>query len=151
MVSLASYFIGKWSYKGELRRRLEATPLNTPFIQTLRSMVGAQAPISSMGEFSGDTSQDYSTGLYNKDQPQGWAFSDIKPGDGGLSGRPQGSPSTFGQPSGYSQYNQELPNPTYQPYEPDPNISGTQPSGEPPKPVYSYEELRARNRGLVPK
>lgn len=113
-------------------------------------MVGAQPPLSSMGEFSGDMSQDNNAGLYNRDQPAGWGLSD-RTGDGSLLRRPQVSPepaSAFGQPA---RYNQELPNSVYQPYDSNPISSGPQPSGEPPKPVYSYEELRARNRGFVQK
>lgn len=142
MVSVLSFIVGKMSYKGELERRLEKTPLNTPFIQALRRTLGVTPPISSMAEFSGETNQDFGGG-WNAGGPQ-----PTRPGPYG------GSPGQFGQmPQGaYGQYGQS----PYQPYDSDLSSQSTPPppssfGGEPPKSFTNYEELRAKNRGLLQK
>lgn len=33
---MVSYFVGKWSFRGELKRRLVESPSNTPYMQALR-------------------------------------------------------------------------------------------------------------------
>lgn len=137
MVSAVSYVVGKWCYKGELSRRLETTPLNTPFIRALRDMTGVKPALASMNEFTGDA-QDTAGGGWNASEPP------FPPsGSTGTSGSFSQTPYAT-----YGQYNHASED-TYKPFESDPGSSTF--SGEPPKSFTSYEELRAKNRGLLQK
>lgn len=138
VVTVTAFFAGKWSYKNELKRRLEASPSTTPFIMALRELTGAQM-MAGMGEFSSDTmgGQEYMSGFGESNAPL------VPP----LPTTTVNSAYTR-PPGGAPVYTQQL----HQSYEPDLSLSSSppfSPDGTSKPTMTSYEELRARNRGLV--
>lgn len=132
LLACSGYVIGKWSYKGEFIRRLETTPLDTPFIRALREMSGAKPSLSSMSELSGDMQP------FNN---EGWNASDnMTPQDSGTSGMT----SYYNQPytSNYNRQDTTL-NSDVDTRDQDSHY------GSESKSSTSYEELRAKNRGLL--
>lgn len=133
LVSFGAYVIGKWSYKGELKRRLETSPLNTPFMKALRELMGIKSQISELGaEFQSDIGQEYA-GFGSSNAPLQPMNSRFGPP---MSGGPQAQPFGHDQP-GYLSNESDMSLPP--------------PSDETTKSMTSYEELRARNRGLIQK
>lgn len=124
---MASYIVGKISYRNEFKRRLEASPLNTPYMQAMRKVMGVQM-IPNSG-FISETNTDFAYG--NTDGYGSDALNNPK------------YPSTPLEPRGLSHYNNQ---PSYSTDNGPTNAFETE-----SKPATSYEELRARNRGFMSK
>lgn len=122
-ITALSYFIGYVSYRKELVRRIETTDLNTDFVQQLRRTLKVNKVQS---EFNVEDS-------YSKDSAWGNATTSY-------------DTSSTAQDFGASSSNQ--PQPFGQPYR-DGLALDTDLAGQQPKQPVSYEELRARNRGMI--
>lgn len=162
---VTSYFVGIVSYRNEFKRRIATSTLNTPFMQKARTALGLPA-VAVAGESSWSTPAGYETpmnagpdaavGLYSSD-----AYSVNPPLAGGSGNMGLGyredlnsdwtndntvnSPiSPYATPSPIAPSNMEHFNPL--PVDPAyrSNTIDNQPSGG-----LTYDELRARNRGML--
>lgn len=124
-ITAASYILGKLSFRNQAKQRLIETPLNTPFIQAMRKSFGITGGSMMLGgEFN--TTAETSYNVTGQAYPQ-WNES-------------TGTNSSFQSETGYAT-RQDMSS-AYQPFD----SANTTESG---KPGTSYEELRAKNRGLI--
>lgn len=135
-VSFGAYFLSVLSYRGEFRRRLETTHLNTPFIQAWRKALNL-TPKSSLSESGYD--QTYSESFGDNYE----LSTEYVGGDQTSNMQPSMRPS---DPYGRSKYDSGGFN-----YNPSGGV-GQEQGGDQNRPDegrMSYDELRARNRGLI--
>lgn len=135
LLSFGAYIVGKWSYKGELRTRVENNPSNTPFMKAMRELMGVRPPFSELSsDLSDDGNQKYGGFLDGAQQQTNFGGGYMQPVAGTQA-------QSYGQTSSFQESN-------YPSQETD--MSLAQPA-DGAAPRTSYEELRARNRGLIPK
>lgn len=147
MVAAAGYIVGKWSYRDELKRRLANSQSTTPYMQALRNIMGVP-PIGASG-FVSDAHVDRNEIYKSTNYSPGGNYN-----DGSLFSPESGMGSSFAPPtsSTFGQYNnnQGFTDQSLEPHESISNFSSSD-NEQPSRSVTSYEELRARNRGLLVK
>jgi len=113
-----TFSLGKWAYRGELKRRLSENPSNTPFMQGLRKLVGSEPIVATEFSKSGPS---YAHESITSSELTSWD-----------------SLGAYTEPN-FGQSNQDFD-----------RSFGSETSGfAPPKHGSTYEELRAKNRGLI--
>ena len=133
-VGTVCYIIGKYSYKDELRRRVETSPLTTPYMQGLRRLMGIPSPIGEFDPTSEPSSFD--------NQSTGWNAGTTLPS--GYYPPQQPPPAPFnGSPN--RQFDKSL---HYRPSDQQPEFSSQSLDGnDQQQRTLTYDELRDRNRG----
>lgn len=126
------FIVGRYSYKDELKRRLATANLNTPYIQALRKTLGVTAIVN---DFEGDSG----ISDYTSTNPSAW----------NPTGNIGGGSSDLNVPMSrrlrQRTYDQQAP-PTNSLENP---IDNEYSLTDPPSKQTTYEELRARNRGII--
>lgn len=132
-MSTVAFIFGKWTYRNEFKRRLAESPLNTPYMQTMRKSLGITPSVRS--EFS-DTGLAYSGGKdeFSDTWSSGAGSSVFQPAPAYTDDRQFGSsglaPTSYDSPLGSDRLDNQS------------NVDAA-------KPQVTYEELRARNRGFM--
>lgn len=124
LVFFGSYTIGKMSYADELRKRIMTNPSNTPFMQATRKLLKLNPIVSD--EFGSNQASDFA---------QDTTFTSTWGGSPDVSSVSEfeiKGPNPFGEGTNFGESG---------------SIGDT--NREESKPLLSYEELRARNRGLT--
>lgn len=128
-IGLGSFILGKWLYRDEFKKRLAESKSNTPYMQIFRKHFGLPQ-INHAGDFSQTGDQTYG-GLDSLDVRANDPMSNLpynRSMTGGIGYKPTGQESGFVSGSHDNLDNSKL---------------------EVPKQTTSYEELRAKNRGLA--
>lgn len=132
LIGFGAYIIGKYSYRDELKRRLVQNRSNTPFMQALRKGFNLNPVVATDG-YGTDSVMEY-RGRAGNDSSD-WDNTELSADRLPEMGNPR-------QPA-FDQPLQQQPPPS-PPYE-----SGNYRFDPPQKEAASYDELRARNRGLI--
>lgn len=165
---VTSYFVGIISYRNEFKRRIATSTLNTPFMQKARASLGMPASVAASQsgwstpggyETPMNAGPDAAIGLYSAD-----AYSVNPPKSGGSGNMGLGykeemnadwtndntvnSPaSIYATPSPVAPSNMEHFNPL--PVNPGANRKINNPIENQPSGGLTYDEIRARNRGML--